>query len=36
MHWSSIRILRDVYAKVLSTAEVVERVAAPRTVAVAD
>jgi nicotinamidase-related amidase len=26
MHWSSIRILRDVYAKILTTAEVLERV----------
>jgi nicotinamidase-related amidase len=26
MHWASIRILRDVYAKVLSTAEVLSRV----------
>ena len=28
MHWTSIRILRDVYAKVLSTAEVLDRVQA--------
>jgi nicotinamidase-related amidase len=28
MHWASIRILRDVYAKVLSTAEVLARVEA--------
>lgn len=26
MHWASIRILRDVYAKILSTEEVIERV----------
>jgi nicotinamidase-related amidase len=26
MHWSSIRILRDVYAKILTTDEVLERV----------
>jgi nicotinamidase-related amidase len=26
MHWNSIRILRDVYAKILTTAEVLERV----------
>jgi nicotinamidase-related amidase len=34
MHWASIRILRDVYAKVLSTAEVVARVQALRAPAV--
>ena len=28
MHWASIRILRDVYAKILSTSEVVDRVEA--------
>src|SRR3954471_13986945 len=28
MHWASIRILRDVYAKVLSAAEVIDRLAA--------
>ena len=28
MHWASIRILRDVYAKILSTSEVVDRVRA--------
>lgn len=26
MHWASIRILRDVYAKILSTEEVIERI----------
>jgi hypothetical protein len=26
MHWDSIRILRDVYAKILSTSEVLDRV----------
>ena len=26
MHWASIRILRDVYAKILTTSEVLERV----------
>jgi nicotinamidase-related amidase len=37
MHWASIRILRDVYAKILSTSEVVERVASLRAhAAVAD
>ncbi|HEX5500334.1 MAG TPA: hypothetical protein VFX03_13940, partial [Thermomicrobiales bacterium] len=28
MHWASIRILRDVYAKVLTTNDVLERVRA--------
>jgi nicotinamidase-related amidase len=28
MHWASIRMLRDVYAKILSTSDVVDRVAA--------
>src|SRR3954447_23351591 len=28
MHWASIRILRDVYAKILSTDEVIDRLAA--------
>lgn len=28
MHWNSIRILRDVYAKIMSTEEVLDRVAA--------
>jgi nicotinamidase-related amidase len=36
MHWASIRILRDVYAKVLSTAEVLERVNALGARSVAD
>jgi hypothetical protein len=26
MHWASIRILRDVYAKILTTSEVLDRV----------
>lgn len=30
MHWASIRILRDVYAKVMSTADVLDRVQAPQ------
>jgi nicotinamidase-related amidase len=37
MHWASIRILRDVYAKILTTAEVLDRVnAIGARVAVAD
>ncbi|MGH2615573.1 MAG: cysteine hydrolase family protein [Thermomicrobiales bacterium] len=35
MHWASIRILRDVYAKILSTDEVVDRVRALRGLAAA-
>jgi nicotinamidase-related amidase len=30
MHWASIRILRDVYAKILSTDEVIDRLASVR------
>jgi nicotinamidase-related amidase len=33
MHWASIRILRDVYAKVMTTAEVLERLTSPRAAA---
>ena len=37
MHWASIRILRDVYAKILTTSEVLDRVhALGGRVAVAD
>ena len=31
MHWASIRILRDVYAKILSTDEVIDRLQTMRT-----
>jgi nicotinamidase-related amidase len=35
MHWASIRILRDVYAKILSTDEVLDRVRSGRALAAA-